>query len=309
MRRTTDSDSARTRSKPKRRTGWIRPVLATTLVAAGVGVAGLTVAEPEMMDRVAGNSKVAIQREFDETSARLNYAFTGTTPQEQSIRSSGGEDGDGFQDLTNSRRDTPGDTPGDNTGTVNSPPGAVSLNDLAGDGPSGATPAARPSNDPRDTTGVTPSAGTGVGGDSGDSGGSESKDGEKSGNWFTRFLNFGKEGENSHLPEVILGPPGGEAELESCNGEFIEMIKYRQPGMPPLYSAHNTCDGDIILGWSIGQKVRVAGSDVVYEVIEERQAMPYEDSRVLEGMSGKFILQTCFYGEERMRFLSLSPVS
>lgn len=115
-------------------------------------------------------------------------------------------------------------------------------------------------------------------------------------------------GRSSYLPEVTLGGPGGEVELDACTGEFTEMVDHQAPGGPPLYSAHNTCDGDIILGWSIGQRATVAGSDVVYEVVEERQAMDYSDTGVLTDMPGEFTLQTCFYGESRMRFLALAPV-
>lgn len=111
-----------------------------------------------------------------------------------------------------------------------------------------------------------------------------------------------------YLPQVTLEGPGGERELDACTGGFTEMVEYRGTGGPALYSAHNTCEGDIILGWDIGQQFRVAGSETLYQVIEERRAMPYADTRVLAGMPGQLVLQTCFYGEEEMRFLAVSPV-
>lgn len=115
--------------------------------------------------------------------------------------------------------------------------------------------------------------------------------------------------EGQYLPQVTLEGPGGERELDACTGGFTEMVDHRAPDGPPLYSAHNTCEGDIILGWDIGQHATVDGLDVVYEVIEEREAMDYSDTGVLSEMPGEFILQTCFYGESRMRFLALSPVA
>ena len=109
------------------------------------------------------------------------------------------------------------------------------------------------------------------------------------------------------LPQVTLGAEGDTADLDRCTGEFTEMISYRAGGIPPLYSAHNNCGGDIILGWDIGQRVKVAGSDVVYEVVEERHAPQPSGAERLEGMSGELILQTCYYGENRMRFVALAP--
>ena len=110
------------------------------------------------------------------------------------------------------------------------------------------------------------------------------------------------------LPHITLGGEGGIAQLDECDGRFTEMISYRLDGVPPLFAAHNNCGGDIILGWELGQRVRVTGSDIVYEVVEERHTPKWSNVDVLVGMSGEFMVQTCFYGENRMRFLALAPV-
>lgn len=110
------------------------------------------------------------------------------------------------------------------------------------------------------------------------------------------------------LPVLRLGEEGGLAQLDECDGTFTEMISYRVDGVPPLFAAHNNCGGDIILGWELGQRVRVEGSDIVYEVVEERHTPKWSDVEALVGMSGEFMVQTCFYGENRMRFLALAPV-
>lgn len=111
------------------------------------------------------------------------------------------------------------------------------------------------------------------------------------------------------LPTITLGGPGDTRDLDRCSGEFTEMISYRADGVLPLYSAHNSCGGDIILGWEIGQQVRVGGSDVIYEVVEERHTPKSSNAASLVGMAGQFMVQTCYYGENRMRFLSLAPVT
>ena len=109
------------------------------------------------------------------------------------------------------------------------------------------------------------------------------------------------------LPEIRLGGEGGMVELDHCDGTFTEMITYRIDGVPPLFAAHNNCGGDVILGWELGQRVSVAGSDTVYEVVEERHTPKWSNIDALVGMSGEFMVQTCFYGENRMRFLALAP--
>lgn len=110
------------------------------------------------------------------------------------------------------------------------------------------------------------------------------------------------------LPVVRLGDEGQIRDLDDCDGTFTEMVSYRLDGVPPLYAAHNYCGGDAILGWDIGQHVRVAGSDTVYEVVEERRTVKWADAHLLQGMRGEFLLQTCFHGQNLMRFVGLEPV-
>lgn len=111
------------------------------------------------------------------------------------------------------------------------------------------------------------------------------------------------------LPTIRLGAEGGMVELDHCDGTFTEMVSYRIDDVLPLFAAHNNCGGDVILGWDIGQRVMVEGSDVVYEVVEERHTPKWSNVEKLAGMTGEFMVQTCFYGENKMRFLSLAPVS
>lgn len=109
------------------------------------------------------------------------------------------------------------------------------------------------------------------------------------------------------LPTIRLGTEGGMGELDRCDGTFTEMVSYRIDDVLPLFAAHNNCGGDVILGWELGQRVMVEGSDVVYEVIEERHTPKWSNVEKLTGMTGEFMVQTCFYGENKMRFLSLAP--
>lgn len=112
----------------------------------------------------------------------------------------------------------------------------------------------------------------------------------------------------NELPLIDLGGEGGIPELDACTGEFTEMMSYREADVLPLFAAHNNCGGDVILGWDIGQQVRVVGDDTIYEVVDERHTPKWSNVETLEGMPGEFMLQTCYYGENKMRFLSLAPV-
>ena len=110
-------------------------------------------------------------------------------------------------------------------------------------------------------------------------------------------------------PTVTLGPLGGKREMNWCDGRFIELESYRISGVPPVYAAHNNCGGDIILSWNIGDHVQIAGSDTVYEVVEERHTKKWGNVGSLRGMQGDLLLQTCYYGQDKMRFLALTPVA
>jgi hypothetical protein len=113
-------------------------------------------------------------------------------------------------------------------------------------------------------------------------------------------------------PTITLGGSGGRHALDTAGrGEFVEMTGYRREGVPPVYAAHNVRGGDVILGWSPGQRVDVrdaaTGTITQHVFVEERMTPRWGDSDQLVGMSGSIVLQTCLYGSSRMRFVSLVP--
>lgn len=118
-----------------------------------------------------------------------------------------------------------------------------------------------------------------------------------------------QERDGAGLPIIALGPPGGEPELDRCPAAFVEMIPYRAAGVLPTYAAHNVCGGDIILGWSLGQRVRIKGDPGSYEVVDI-VSIPKGTATVadLRGVHGSMTLQTCYYGVQRMRLVGLAPV-
>lgn len=111
------------------------------------------------------------------------------------------------------------------------------------------------------------------------------------------------------LPTVHLGATGGVAELDRCDGTFTEMTSYEHDDVPAVWAAHNNCSGDVLLPWEEGQKIRVEGSDEVYRVVDIRDTpKTWATIDDIVGLDGSLALQTCFYGEDRMKFVGLEPV-
>lgn len=109
---------------------------------------------------------------------------------------------------------------------------------------------------------------------------------------------------------VTLGVVGGQAELDLCDGTFTHTDLYGTT-QPPVWAAHNNCGGDVILPWETGQEIAVSlnGTVTTYRVVETRDT-PKKGATTadLAGIGGELLLQTCYYGENRMKFLALSPV-
>lgn len=111
------------------------------------------------------------------------------------------------------------------------------------------------------------------------------------------------------LPTVRLGATGGVPALDACDGSFTEMASYKREGVPPVWAAHNNCLGDVLLPWETGQHIRLEGSGQVYEVIDIRHTgKTWATTEDLIGLGGSLALQTCFYGEDSMKFVGLEPV-
>lgn len=113
------------------------------------------------------------------------------------------------------------------------------------------------------------------------------------------------------LPTVRLIPAGGTQQLRKCDPDsFAEMTGYQRRDLPPTYAAHNLCGGDVILAWEVGQQVKIVGSATVYEVVDLRVIPKFHvDTEDLVGIEGELLLQSCFYGEPRMKIVGLAAIS
>lgn len=118
-------------------------------------------------------------------------------------------------------------------------------------------------------------------------------------------------------PTVALGVTGDESDLDvACRtGDtyhtFTIMKSYERDGVPPTAAAHNNCGGDVLLPWEEGQKINIEGDgeDGLYEIIDIRYTPKiWATTEDLIGLEGELALQTCFYGEDRMKFIGLQKV-
>lgn len=109
-------------------------------------------------------------------------------------------------------------------------------------------------------------------------------------------------------PKVRLGVKGHIRELNRCDGTFIEMGAYETEGLQPVYAAHNNCKGDVILKLEVDDIIDVKGKGQ-YKISDIRHTKKtWSTTDEILGMDGEFILQSCYYGENRMKFISMTPV-
>lgn len=114
----------------------------------------------------------------------------------------------------------------------------------------------------------------------------------------------------AELPIARQGVRGGIPELDRCDGTFTEMASYERDGVPPVWAAHNNCGGDVTLPWTIGEHVRIEGEGEVYVVVDIRDiSKTWSSTDDLVGIGGELVLQTCYYGENLMKFTGLERVS
>lgn len=115
------------------------------------------------------------------------------------------------------------------------------------------------------------------------------------------------------LPTLTLGAHGPAELLDACDGTFTQLSSYEtQPGLQPVYAAHNGCQGGVILPLQLGDEVRVqsqSGDTKTYAVVDLRDVDKHTSTTAdVTGMQGTLLTQTCYWGEPVMRFVGLAPV-
>ena len=105
---------------------------------------------------------------------------------------------------------------------------------------------------------------------------------------------------------------GGKRELDTAKGYFVELVDYNKVAdVPVVYAQHNSLGGDVILTLNIGDKVNVVGlGDLDGQYVFEKELKTSKKIKVSEltPLNNYIVFQTCFYGEDSMRFIGLSPI-
>lgn len=107
---------------------------------------------------------------------------------------------------------------------------------------------------------------------------------------------------------IKIANSGGEREMDYCAAGFTEMIHYEGLEGRRMLSSHNNCGGDIILPMVQGDHVVIEG-DQEYVITELRDTSKHINTAAVNDMDGTVLLQTCYYRDNRMKFVALTPVT
>jgi hypothetical protein len=106
---------------------------------------------------------------------------------------------------------------------------------------------------------------------------------------------------------IHISNEGGEPEMDACANGFTNMTVYKNLGEHKLLSQHNHCGGDIIIPMEQDDHVIIEG-DQEYVITELRETTKTSRTSEIKDMNGEVILQSCYYRENRMKFVALTPV-
>lgn len=113
---------------------------------------------------------------------------------------------------------------------------------------------------------------------------------------------------------IQLGPRGNQSDVDRCTGQWIQMEEYDAdfPNIP-VYAVHNGCGGNALLSLTTSDSITIIkqdGSEGEYRMKSEK-VIPQQRSTTadLAGLSGEFLLQTCYWDDTSMRIVGMTPVS
>ena len=105
---------------------------------------------------------------------------------------------------------------------------------------------------------------------------------------------------------IKISNRGGDKEMDYCASGFTDMIHYKGLDDHQLLAQHNKCGGDIILPMELGDHVVIEG-DQEYVITELRDTSKTITTAAINDMDGDVLLQTCYWRENRMKFVALTP--
>lgn len=107
---------------------------------------------------------------------------------------------------------------------------------------------------------------------------------------------------------IHISNEGGDVEMDYCASGFTEMIHYEGLNDKRLLSQHNNCGGDIVLPMELGDHVVIEG-DQEYVITELRDTTKQITTAAINDMNGDVLLQSCYYKDNKMKFVALTPVN
>lgn len=107
---------------------------------------------------------------------------------------------------------------------------------------------------------------------------------------------------------IHISNKGGDTEMDYCASGFTEMIYYQGLNDKRLLSQHNNCGGDIVLPMELGDHVAIEG-DQEYVITELRDTTKQINTSAISDMNGEVLLQSCYYKENKMKFVALTPLN
>lgn len=116
---------------------------------------------------------------------------------------------------------------------------------------------------------------------------------------------------------ALLGGDGTPTDLNTCDGTFTHMTTYNTTPtdgvvFPGVWAAHNKCGGDTILSWELGDHATLTtrdGTTTAYTVTDIRLLPKTATVTDLNNLNGLIALQTCFYGQNLMKIVALTPTA
>ena len=106
---------------------------------------------------------------------------------------------------------------------------------------------------------------------------------------------------------ISIATRGYQDEIDQCLWVRMDL-----GGHAPIVGAHNYCGGGVVLEMHLGDVVTLAGTELdgTYLVSDARDARAGDiAATAIDGMSGRVILQTCYWGDgSAVRLVGLTPV-
>ncbi len=116
----------------------------------------------------------------------------------------------------------------------------------------------------------------------------------------------GAGGSGQQHVNIDVDTRGFQDELDRCL-----WVRMDVGASAPIVGAHNFCEGDVVLGLTVGDLVSIGGTDLDgdYQVTGDRTAHAGDDAATAtSGLTADLLLQTCYWDDSGLRLVALRRV-